>query len=89
MPAGTLEPSGQIVGGGGGGGGGGGQGWVMATCEPSAQVCIAGARGVVAQAEIAAVATMRKAIRFIFHHSLFSTKPRWTTKSLRVRSVPW
>jgi hypothetical protein len=50
----------------GGGGGGGGQGVVAATCEPSGQVCIAGALGVVAQAESTAVAATRNPIRLTF-----------------------
>lgn len=61
-PAGTDVPSGHIT---GGGGGGGGQGCVAGSCVPSAQVCIAGALGVVAQADSIAVAKMATVVRFI------------------------
>jgi hypothetical protein len=49
VPAGTLDPSGQVVIG-GGGGGGGGHGVVTGIDVPSGQVCISGGGGVVAHA---------------------------------------
>src|SRR5829696_8814036 len=63
MPAATVLPSGHTV---GGGGGGGGQGCAAGICVPSAQVCIAGAGGVVAQAESVAATAKRSPVRLTF-----------------------
>lgn len=68
VPAGTVVPSGQTVGGGaggGGGGGGGGQGWFAGIWEPSAHVCIGGGGGVVAQAASKTVAKIGSARLFM------------------------
>ena len=66
VPAGTVEPSGQVTGAGGGGGGGGiGQGCVVGICDPSGQVCSAGGGGVVAHALSASVVPMKSASRLI------------------------
>ena len=62
MPAGTVDPSGQTI---GGGGGGGGHGSVAAMTEPSAQVCVAGATGRVAQADTNEVPATSNQICFI------------------------
>lgn len=59
-----MVPSGHVVVA-GGGGGGGGQGSPSGTIEPSGQVWVAGARGAVAQAEIASIDAKSTAIRII------------------------
>jgi hypothetical protein len=61
-PAGTELPSGHIT---GGGGGGGGHGCVTGSCDPSGQVCIAGALGVVAQADSIVDAKMATVVHFM------------------------
>src|SRR5215212_392649 len=84
MPAATVLPSGHTV---GGGGGGGGQGCAAGICVPSAQVCIAGAGGVDAQAESVAAAAKRSPVRLTFpllpHGFGRTTKRRGQRSSLR------
>jgi hypothetical protein len=69
----TTVPSGHVVVA-GGGGGGGGHGTSAEITDPSGQVCVAGARGAVAHAESAIVATTARAIRLIFVSSFLFRK---------------
>jgi hypothetical protein len=84
MPAGTVVPSGQVIGGGGGGGGGGGQGVPTGSCVPSAQVCIAGGGGgLVAQAARTIVPAAASRIPLIMAFS-FSGECRQANETVAV-----